>query len=397
MLTIAMAALLLLIGYLLGQRFFGSGIAGLIIAIVLWAGLTLYAYYRGDRFLLRTSRAQKIAPDAYRRLYNVVKEMRIASGLERMPDIYVLDDPSLSSFAIGRDPSHASIAVTVGLLVELNRDELQGVIAHEIAHIRNRDVLLMTMSSILLGIVAILVSWIWLLFSGGASRSRRDSSRKGCARFLACLPLGFLLIFPKLLILLFGSLLLVPISERLIHLAISRKREYLADAYAALYTRYPEGLASALEKIGNSTRQLQSANRATASMFIINPYRQKGMRASDRTSTHPPLSERICILRNMAGASLGDYNSAYCQVHGGREVIAATSAAAGAPPLATAAAAAGAGEPDLVQRAREASDVMWKMKNYRTLSCGCGTRLRVPPEFKDPSVRCPHCGKTHMA
>lgn len=397
MLIIAMAALLILIGYLLSQRFFGSGIAGLVIAIVLWAGLTLYAYYRGDRFLLRTSGAQMIAPDAYRRLYNVVREMKIASGLERVPDIYVIDDPALNSFAIGRDPSHASIVVTVGLLVELNREELQGVIAHEMAHIKNRDVLLMTMSSILLGILAILASRIWLLFSGGATRSRRGSSRTGCAWFLNCQPLGFILILTLHLILLFGALLLVPVFVRLIHIAISRKREYLADACAALYTRYPEGLASALEKIGNSTRQLRSANRATASMFIINPYRQKGMRTSDRTSTHPPLSQRISILRNMAGASLGDYNTAYCRVHGGKEVITAASAAAGAPPLATAAATAGAVEPGLVQRARETSDVMWKMKDYRTLSCDCGTRLRVPPEFKEPAVRCPHCGKPHVA
>jgi len=390
-----MAAVLLAIGYLLGRYVFGSSTAGIAVAISLWAGLTLTAYYKGDSLLLRLSRAQKVAPDAYPRLYNLVEEMRIASGLERMPDTYVIDDPSLNSFAIGRDPSRAGIVVTVGLLVELSRDELQGVIAHEIAHIKNRDVLLMTISIMLLGIVIIVFSSVFLLFFGGAILSRRDSSQKGCVRFLACLPLGILFVFPKLLIFLFGSLLLVPISTRLIYLTISRKREYLADAYSALYTRYPEGLASALEKIGNSTQDLRSANSATASMFIVNPDREKGMRARDRTSTHPPLSERIRILRNMAGASLGDYNRAYCRIHGGNEVIAAASAAAGAPPLAAAAAAAGAGEPDLVQRARETSDVMWKMSNYKTLTCGCSTRLRVPPEFKDPTVHCPHCGKAH--
>jgi len=248
MLTIGTGAVLVLIGYLLGSYVLRSAIGGVAIAILLWAILALYAYHKGDSFLIRMSGAKKIRPDAYPRLYNVVEEMRIASGLERTPDIYIIDDPALNSYAVGRDPNRAAIAVTAGLLVDLNRDELQSVIAHEIAHIKNRDVLLMTMSSIMHGIVIILVSRAILLVFGGAAHSRRTSSRSGCGRFLACLPLGLLILFPiKAFIALLVLLSLIPGSQWLIYLTVSRNREYLADASAAIYTRYPQGLASALE------------------------------------------------------------------------------------------------------------------------------------------------------
>jgi len=310
--------------------------------------------------------------------------MKIASGLEKMPDIYIIDDPALNAFATGRDPKRASVAITSGLLQKLNRDELQGVIAHEISHIKNRDVLLMSMCSILLGTIVIL-AWYGsrLAFFGAMTGGRRSSSGGGGGGNIIILVVS--LVF----------MILAPIMAQLIYFAISRKREYLADASAALYTRYPEGLASALEKIGASTGQLKSANKATAPMYIVNPFRKKGLKASELSSTHPPLSERIRILRAMAGASFSDYDQVYRQFHGGKGVIPATSLAAATAPITTTKLGEEAGEPDEVQRTRETSDVMWRLSNYRTIACDCGAKLRVPPTFKERQIRCPHCGRTH--
>jgi len=384
-LTIGMGALLILIGYFLGLYFFDSAIAGLVIALLVWVILSLIGYFQGDSILLSMSRAKKIKRDDHPRLYNVVEEMKIASGLEKMPDIYIIDDPALNAFATGRDPNRASVAITSGLLQKLNRDELQGVIGHEISHIKNRDVLLMAMCSILLGTI-VLLAWYgsrFLIFGGAGSRRSSSSGGGGGAQLI-------------ILVVALVFMILAPIVAQLIYFAISRKREYLADASAALYTRYPEGLASALEKLGTSTGQLKSANKATAPMYIINPFRKKGMKASDLSSTHPPISERIRILRAMAGASFNDYDQAYRKAHRGEGVIPATSLAAETVPITTTKLEGEAGEPNEIQRARETSDVMWRLSNYNTITCDCGAKLRVPPNFKEPQIKCPHCGRTHQ-
>ena len=383
-LAIGMGVLLILIGYFLGLYFFDNATAGLVIALLVWVVLSLIAYFQGDSILLGMSRAKKISRDDHPRLYNVVEEMKIASGLEKMPDIYIIDDPAPNAFATGRDPNKASVAITSGLLQKLNRDELQGVIGHEISHIKNRDVLLMAMCGVLLGTIVIL-AWYgsrFLFFSGAGSR-RSSSSRGGGQGQIIVLIVALVFI------------ILAPIFAQLIYFAISRKREYLADASSALYTRYPEGLSSALEKLAASTEQLRSANQATAPMYIINPFRKRGFKASDLTSTHPPISERIRILRAMAGASFNNYDQAYRQVHGGRGVIPAASLTAEAVPIATVKLEGEAGELNEVQRVRETSDVMWRLSNYRTITCDCGAKLRVPPNFRDPQIRCPHCGRTH--
>jgi heat shock protein HtpX len=385
-LTIGMGALLILIGYFLGLYFFDSATAGLVIALLVWAILSLVGYFQGDSILLSMSRAKKIGPDDHPRLYNVVEEMKIASGLEKVPDIYIIDDPALNAFATGRDPNRASVAITSGLLQKLNRDELQGVIGHEISHIKNRDVLLMAMCSVVLGTIVIL-AWYgsrFLIFGGAGSRRSSSSGGGGGAQLI-------------ILVVALVFMILAPIFAQLIYFAISRRREYLADASSALYTRYPEGLASALEKLGASTGQLKSANKATAPMYIVNPFRQKGMQASDLTSTHPPISERIRILRAMAGASFSDYDQAYRQVHrGGKGVIPTASLAAATVPIATMKLEGEAGELNEIQRARETSDVMWRLSNYNTITCDCGAKLRVPPNFKEPQIKCPHCGRTHQ-
>jgi len=388
-LVAGMAALLLLMGYFLGLYFLDSGTGGVIIALIIWAVMNLVAFFQGDNILLALSKARKIKRDDYPRLYNIVEEMKIASGLERMPDIYIIDDPALNAFATGRDPDRAAIAVTSGLLQKLNRDELQGVIGHEIAHVNNRDVLLMSLCGILLGTIVIL-SWYatHMLFFSSMSGGRRSSSSGGGQAQLIILAVGIIL------------MILAPIAAQLIYFAISRKREYLADSSSALYTRYPEGLASALEKLAASTAPVKSANQSSAPMYIINPFRKKGRAASNLSSTHPPISERIRILRSMAGgASLADYDNAFRQIHkGGRGIIPSSAiAGAGAVDLRVAVPEATQQEVELgkVERTREVSDLMWHLNNYKTITCACGTKLKIPPKLKSANVKCPHCGRVN--
>ena len=384
-LVVVMGTLLVLLGYFLGLYFFDSAIGGLVVALIVWALMSLIGYFQGDSLLLTMSGARKISRDDHPRLYNIVEEMKIASGLEKIPDIYIIDDPALNAFATGRDPNRASVAITSGLLQKLNRDELQGVIGHEISHIKNRDVLLMAMTSVLLGTIVIL-AWYgsrFLIFGGMSGSRRRSSSGGGGQAQIIILIVGIVF------------MILAPIIAQLIYMAISRKREYLADASSALYTRYPEGLASALEKLGTSTSQLKSANKATAPMYIVNPFRKKGAKFSDLSSTHPPISERIRILRAMSGASFSDYDQAYRQMHRGKGVIPTAGLAAGSTPLAKTAPQTKVEEPNEIQRARETSDVMWRLNNYKTINCDCGAKLRVPPRFKGPKIKCPHCGRIH--
>jgi heat shock protein HtpX len=384
-LVIGMGLLLVLLGYFLGLAFAGSGVTGLAIALVIWVVMGLIGYFQGDSILLTMSRAKKINRDDHPRLYNTVEEMKIASGLQKMPNVYIIDDPALNAFATGRNPDKASVAITSGLLQKLNRDELQGVIAHEISHIKNRDVLLMAMASIMLGTIVILAWYVSrIMLFGGMGGSRRSSSGGGGGQAI-------------ILVVALALMILAPIFAYLIYFAISRKREYLADASAALYTRYPEGLASALEKLGASTGQLKSANQATAPMYIINPFRKKGRAATDLSSTHPPISERIRILRSMAGgASFVDYNNAYKQVHrGGGSVIPASALSLAGTSYKAVTPEAKIKEPDTIERTRETSDLMWKLSNYREIDCECGTKLRVPPKFKDSKIKCPHCGRIH--
>jgi len=386
---IGMAALLMALGYVIGMIFFDSAIGGLIIAAIVWAFMSLIAYFQGDSILLSMAKARKIGPKEMPRLYNIVEEMKIASGLEKMPDIYIIDDPAPNAFATGRKPENASIAVTTGLLQRLNRDELQGVIAHEIGHIKNRDILFMIVAGVMLGSIVILAWYasrfmIFGAMSGGRRSSSRDSG--GGAAQVIILLVGLVL------------MILAPIAAQLIYFAVSRKREYLADASSALYTRYPEGLASALEKIAAAPQQLKSANQATAPMYIINPLHKEGKAASDLTSTHPPISERVRILRAMAGgAAYADYEAAYEKVKQGKGLLAKSAVASvGVVGIREASAPeAGYAEPpaEKAARTREASDLLLKMNKYRTVDCECGTRWKLPPGFRGDSIQCTRCGR----
>jgi heat shock protein HtpX len=383
-----MAILLLAIGYFLGLAFLDNPMAGLVIAFIVWGIMNLIALFSGDSIILSMSGAKKIGPQDHPRLYNVVEEMKIASGLEKMPDIYIIDDPALNAFATGRDPNHASVAITSGLLDKLNRDELQGVIAHEIGHIKNHDIRFMLIASVLVGAIVILAWYATriLFFSGMAGGSRRSSSRDGGGGMA------------QIIILVAGLVLMIlaPIIAQLIYFALSRRREYLADASSALYTRYPEGLAAALEKLQNNNTQVQKANKATAPMYISNPFYKKGMAVNDLFATHPPLGDRIRILRAMPGASYLDYEKSFEQIKNARVVPGSALALDGQNKVEKRESTPGsqAGEvQERMDRTRETSDLMWRMHNYKVITCeNCGTRLKLPPSYNQPAVRCPHCG-----
>ena len=392
-LVVVLGAVLLLLGWFLGLAFADNGITGLVVALVVWGFMNLIAYFQGDSILLGVAGAKKIQPSDHPRLYNVVEEMKIASGLEKMPDIYIIDDPALNAFATGRDVNHACVAITSGLLQKLNRDELQGVIGHEISHIKNRDVLLMTMCSVLLGTIVIISYYASrvMMFGGLSGGGRRSSSRNSGGGAALILILAIVL------------MILAPLFAQLIYFAISRKREYLADASSALYTRYPEGLASALEKLGQSSTPVKSANQATAPMYIVNPFRNKNMNISNWTSTHPPIQERIRILRAMAGgASYVNYDQAFRQVKNTQSGIISEQTAAAVGAVGLRAAVLGgpveAGQiDDKVTRTREVNDMMYRMNDYETINCECGAKLKVPPSMQGTVIKCPRCGRPHQA
>jgi heat shock protein HtpX len=237
----SMGIFLIVLGYFIGAVWFPpeGGMFGILIALCIWVILSLISYSSGDSILLLTSRAREISHDVHPQLFNIVEEMRIASSLPAMPKIYIIDEPAPNAFATGRSPQRSAIAVTAGLLSRLNRDELQGVIAHEMAHIMNRDVLYVTFAGVMLGSIVMLSELFLrsLWYSSTSSRRYRVSSSKGGGQVQA-------VIFIVAIVL----AILAPIIARLFYFALSRRREYLADASAVRLTRFPQGLASALER-----------------------------------------------------------------------------------------------------------------------------------------------------
>jgi heat shock protein HtpX len=379
-LVVMMAALLFALGWLLAEMHEpGAGIFGLIVAAVIWFIMTLVAHFSGDQIFLTMSGAKRIEKADLPVLWNVVEEMTIASGLGKMPKIYVIDDDAPNAFATGRSAKTASVAVTSGLLRLCNRDELQGVMAHEIGHVQNRDILLMLYAGVLVGSIALLAEvGLRSFWFGGGRRSRRSSEGGGQAQAI-------------IMLVAIALMVLAPIIARLIYFAVSRRREYLADASAAVYTRYPEGLASALEKLAAAPAKLAKANRVTAPMYIVNPMKRKGAMAADATATHPPISERVKILRSMAGVSFAEYEKTYRQVHGGRGVL---------PPSARMVQKEAEGRQarpseSAKKRAREVDDFFYRRNDYRALTCSCGAALKIPPGFLFSRVKCPHCGHQH--
>ena len=388
-LMVLMAAVLLLLGFVIGMAFSPEGGAfGLMIAAAIWLILTLISFSSGDQILLAASRATPITHDVHPQLFNVVEEMKIAAGLPAMPKIYIINDPAPNAFATGRKPENASVAVTAGLLARLNRDELQGVIAHEISHIVHRDILFVTLAGIMLGSI-VLLSQVFLrgMFYSSMGGSRRRYSGGGQGGGQAQI---------VMLIVAIVAAIVAPIMAYLLYFALSQRREYLADAGSARLTRYPEGLASALEKIAaDPSPQLAVANKVTAPMYIVNPFKKMGqMKLSNLTSTHPPISERIRILRNMSqGASFKAYSDAFTSVTRGRTVVpvAALSTKEDVP-LRQAGVEAEKKE-RIDKQMRQVGDIMRRVNQFIFLTCACGLKLKIPPNFKSSIVTCPRCGR----
>lgn len=249
--------------------------AAVIAILIAWS-----SYYYSDRIVLSMSKARPASRREEPYLWNTVEGLTIAAGLP-MPGIYIIEDSAPNAFATGRDPQHAAVAVTRGLLDKLNRLELEGVVAHEMSHIGNYDIRLMTLVTVLVGTVVLLSDWM----ARGLRYGRRRRGRGGAGGILLLVALVFLI--------------LSPVIARLIRFAISRQREFLADASGALLTRYPEGLASALEKLVADTEPLEVANKATAHLYIINPLTEHKGWTNTLFSTHPPLGERVARLRAM--------------------------------------------------------------------------------------------------
>ncbi len=301
LLIIVMGIILVLLGFGIGFGLVGEegAFLGIIGALILYFILLLVAFAGGKSIMLKMGNAHEVGPDDYHQLYNIVEEMRLAAGMPFTPKVYIINDPAPNAFAAGMTPANSVVAVTTGLIEMATRDELQGVVAHEVSHIINRDIRYMTIATIMVATVAIL-SEVFIRsarFGGGRSSSSSKGGGKGQIIIL-------------LLALVFA--ILAPILIRLLYFSLSRKREYLADASAARLTRYPEGLASALEKIGRSTLDLQGAGKANAPMYIANPLKPKGQKLKNLSSTHPPLEDRIKVLRAMGnGYSYANYQQAY--------------------------------------------------------------------------------------
>jgi heat shock protein HtpX len=386
-LMVTMAVVLVLLGYIIGLVAAGpkGGPFGVIIATAVYLLLALVSFSSGDQILLAASKAVPITHDVHPQLFNIVEEMKIAAGLPAMPKIYIINDPAPNAFATGRTPKSASVAVTAGLLARLNRDELQGVIAHEISHILHRDILFVTLAGIMLGSIVLLsqVFMRGMFYSSRANSGRRYSSGgKGGGQ-------AQLVIFLVAII----AAILAPIMAQLLYFALSRRREYLADAGAARLTRYPEGLASALEKIaGDPSPQLATANKVTAPMYIVNPFKKSGrMQLSDLTSTHPPISERIRILRSMTyGASLRDYSDAFTKVTHTRTVVPPSALTKEDIEIRQAEARAEA-QKRFEAQIHQVGDIMRKVNQFVFLTCLCGLKLKIPPNYKRQTVECPRC------
>jgi heat shock protein HtpX len=279
LLVFTLTVLLGAFGAALGSLYGDAG-AGLVVAVAVAIVLLLTTWYGGASMTLTASSARPADPARDQMLLNVVHEMAIASGLP-VPSVYVIDDSAPNAFATGRDPDHAAIAVTTGLYQKLDRDELQGVIAHELAHVRNFDIRYTTLVAVTVGAIALLADFaLRRMWWSGPTRSRNRGA-------------GLLILVAVLVA------ILAPLSARLLQAAVSRRRETLADLGSAEMTRYPEALARALEKIEADTEVLEAANRATAPMYIVNPIKSFEKRAASLLRSHPPTEERVRLLRGL--------------------------------------------------------------------------------------------------
>lgn len=383
MIFLVMGFLLLSLGYLIGMNFYypDGGIFGLLIALFIWIILSTISYYKGHSIIMSINNAVEISHHIHPQLFNIVEEMKIASSLPYMPKVYIIDNDAPNAFAAGTKPDNSCIAVTAGLLSLLNRDELQAVVAHEMAHIKNRDVMYLTFAGMMLGAISIM-SDLYLrgMIYGGNRRTKVDRSSGGNAQVK---------IIMTIITMLFA--ILAPLLAKLFYFSLSRQREYLADAMAVRFTRFPEGLASALEKISKPVYNIELANNIAEPMFIVPPLAANRF-ASGLFSTHPPINERIKILRSLStGVELKNYALAFQKVTKSNKAlpnsffddktnipvkeIEPTTEATPTNPQ------------------RTFSDLINRLNNYIFLVCLCGLKIKIPPDLNKSEICCPKCGR----
>lgn len=292
LLMLSVALMLAALGFSIGYAYTGAveGGAGFtVLAVVLGVVLTLGSYFQGDAIVLAASGATPADPVRDQQLLNVVQEMAIAANVP-MPKVYLIDDTAPNAFATGRDPQHASVAVTTGLLQKLDREALQGVIAHELGHVRNLDIRFLLLVGVLVGGIALLSDmFLRSLWFGGHGRRSRSEGGGGAQAIMMIVAVALAI--------------LAPIAARLVQLSVSRQREYLADATAVELTRNPVGLERALAAIATDHEVLEVANRATQHLYIVNPIKKFEERAAGLFTTHPPIADRIDRLRTLRAAS----------------------------------------------------------------------------------------------
>jgi heat shock protein HtpX len=293
LLAIGLILLLVVLGLAIGYGLTGDlagGLSATVLAVVVGVLVSLVSYFKGDSIVLAASGARPIAEEEFPQLFNVIRELTIAANLP-MPKVYLIDDTSMNAFATGRDPEHASIAVTTGLLSRMDREEVQGVIAHELSHVRNFDIRFSLLVGVMVGSIALLADF-FLRFTFWGGRGRSSDNDRGSGAFqLVILAVALVLA------------ILAPIAARLVQLAVSRQREYLADASGVELTRNPVGLERALATIAGDTEVLEVANRATQHLYFTNPIMKLGQtgEASSWFATHPRLVDRINRLRQLRG------------------------------------------------------------------------------------------------
>ena len=277
---------IIVIGYVFSYAMDDQAI--LYFAVIFSVVASFVSYWWSDKMVLAMSGAREIDHDSNRELYHIVENLCITAGLPT-PKIYIINDTAPIAFATGRDPKHAVVAVTAGLLSKLEKSELEGVIAHELSHIGNRDILLATLVTVMVGMIVLLADWFrrWSFFGGHRRGDNKGGGQLGLILMIAAIILS----------------ILAPLFAYLMQFAISRKREFLADAGGALLTRYPDGLARALEKISADREPLEAANRATAHLYIVSPFKEDETHKigffTRLFMTHPPVEERIRALRDM--------------------------------------------------------------------------------------------------
>lgn len=381
-LIVLLAAVLLALGYAIGFYLApgDGGLLGAAAALAIWAVMMATTIGGGESILLSSSGAREVDHNSAPQLFNIVEEMKIASGLPAMPRVFIIDSDVPNAFAVGLNPQRAAVAVTTGLLSRLNRDELQGVIAHELGHIANRDTLFMTLAGVTVGAVILLADLFLRGLRYGGGRNRRSSSRNGGGQGAAIMAVVAIILA-----------ILAPLLAQILYFACSRRREYLADASAAQFTRYPEGLASALEKITGYQGERLQVSRAVAPMMTVNPLAAAGS-ATSVFSTHPATADRIRVLRSMGGASFAAYDQAFRSLHKNRGVIAAASLR-GVQEAGVRAPAAGPAQTPAGQM-RAAKDVLHRLNQLAVLSCPCGLNIKLPPSFNRASLNCPRCGSS---